>query len=481
MTSGRERTGLAATLWNGPPRPPDGIALFLFALALRAVVVAWGAERFPPVDDGRFYDIVAGRIAQGLGYTWLWPDGTVTYAAHYPVGYPALIGGLYAIFGAAPVAAMALNAVVGAWGTWAVHRVASDMGRRGPALLAGLVAALHPGFLFYTPALMTEGVTAALLAVLAAWAVIARERSGRRRLAWLLAIGVLSGVVALIRPQTVVLAPVYGAFAAGRGLKARLGGAALASAIALLACAPWTLRNCARFDRCVFVSANGGWNLLIGSAAKATGRWVPIDELGVPEECRTIFGEADKDRCFGEAAVRNVREEPLRFIGLVPKKLAATFDWWGAPGHYLNASNGGVVDSRTKIGLGVAGALVERLVVLFALLGIGRAGGPRRLARALVALLGIGWLFHEHAWVAYVLLVVGGALAGVRQLAQRPGLAFGVSVVAATALTHAVFFGDGRYGLVTGLVLVALGAEAFHPQNGTLREVLSTALRRARR
>ena len=73
-------------------RPGDGLWVFGAALVLRAFVAAYGAGRFPPADDGGFYHVVAQRIALGLGYTWLWPDGAVTYAAHYPVGYPALLG-----------------------------------------------------------------------------------------------------------------------------------------------------------------------------------------------------------------------------------------------------------------------------------------------------------------------------------------------------------------------------------------------------
>lgn len=450
--------------WRDSPSPRDVWWCVALGLAARLGVVAWAGADFPPADDGHFYHVVATRIAQGLGYTWLWPDGAVTYAAHYPVGYPALIGGVYAALGADVRWAMALNALLGAASVWAVHRVAAETGLRGPALVAGLVAALHPGFVFYTPALMTEGVTAALLAITAAVAVMARRASGRR--AWLLfaAVGLLSGVTCLIRPQTIVLAPVFGAFAVSGRVRARLLAGVAAAAVALVVCLPWTARNCARLERCVFVSANGGWNLLIGSAEKATGRWVPLDVLGVPPECRTVFAEAEKDRCFGLAGLRNIREAPGRFLALVPKKLAATFDWSGAPGHYLNASNPTRFDYDRKITLGVVEALVERLVVLLGLVGVARARGPFPRARLVLAGIGAAWLFHEHAWVAFVLLVAAVALGGARLLA-RPGATFGASVVAATAVTHAVFFGDGRYGLVTGLVLVMFAAEAFHPDN----------------
>jgi len=130
-------------------RGGDALFVLAAALAARVPLVAYAGTRFPPADDGSFYQVVAGRIAQGLGYTWLWPDGAVTFAAHYPVGYPALVGLFYAVFGSHPVVAMALNAALGAAAAVSAHRLAAASGaeRRG-ALGAGLAAALLPGLLF---------------------------------------------------------------------------------------------------------------------------------------------------------------------------------------------------------------------------------------------------------------------------------------------------------------------------------------------
>lgn len=58
--------------------------VFVVALAVRAIMVAWAHGRFPPSADGVFYERFAERLASGLGYTMAWPDGAVTYAAHYP-------------------------------------------------------------------------------------------------------------------------------------------------------------------------------------------------------------------------------------------------------------------------------------------------------------------------------------------------------------------------------------------------------------
>ena len=40
-------------------------------------------------------------------------DGAVTYAAHYPIGYPAILSVFYALFGSAPLVAMLVNAAFG--------------------------------------------------------------------------------------------------------------------------------------------------------------------------------------------------------------------------------------------------------------------------------------------------------------------------------------------------------------------------------
>ena len=106
--------------------------LFGLALGLRLLVVAFAHDRFPPADDGSFYHAVAIRIAEGAGYTWVWPDGVVTHAAHYPVGYPALLGVFYALFGATPLNAMLVNALLAArsW-SWVFTRARSASARCG--------------------------------------------------------------------------------------------------------------------------------------------------------------------------------------------------------------------------------------------------------------------------------------------------------------------------------------------------------------
>ena len=90
---------------RGRPSGIDALGVFGVALLARMSVVWWASTRFPPAEDGHYYDVLARRLASGAGFTWLWPDGAVTFAAHYPVGYPALVAIAYAVLGASAAAA----------------------------------------------------------------------------------------------------------------------------------------------------------------------------------------------------------------------------------------------------------------------------------------------------------------------------------------------------------------------------------------
>lgn len=446
-------------------RESDALWAFLLALGVRVAIALWAGSRFPPVEDGRFYQTLATRLAEGRGYTWQWPDGVVTFVAHYPVGYPALLSVAYRLFGNAPLVAMLFNAAIGAVAVIAVHQLAAEAAGRWGALFAALAVALHPALTLYTSAVMTEGVTAALLACAAWLVVVARRRRGPARLGILLALGALFGVATLVRGQSLLLAPLFGVFAAprpgsGRGARAVLGSVAVTTLACVLVVAPWTARNCSKMDRCVVVSANLGWNLLIGATEGATGTFVPIQGESVPAECRTVFGEADKDACFTQAAVREVIERPGRWLALIPAKLSHTFEYCGAAGWYLHAANPTAFPDPAKLRLGVVETAWQRVLMALGLYAMARVPGRRSRARRVLAIGGCLALLGPFGFVAYLALGAG-ALALGAELREHVPLGLAAAAVGATALTHAVFFGAGRYSLPVFALTAALAGTAW--------------------
>jgi len=444
-------------------RARDSIVVLAVALAARVAVAAWGWSRFPPIADGAYYHRFADRLAHGLGYTTAWPDGTVTFAAHYPVGYPAMLAVAYAIFGSKPGVAMMVNAFVGALGALAAHRFALREASARASLLAGLAVALHPSLVFYTPAVMTEAVAASLIVVALALAPHGKTATKKMYVARIVAMGIAFGIAVLVRPQIALFAPVLAFVIAPRAsLGARAASAAVALGALLATVAPWTARNCVRMNRCALVSVNGGWNLLIGVETE-NGSWT---ELRTPDACKEVWDEAAKDACFEKSARAEIAAHPLAFAARAPKKLAVTFDAFLAGPWYVHASNPKAVGERAAFVLGSIDLVASRAFLIAALAAsaplfrfrVRRRKWRTTAPRVALALAGIAFAAARAAWPAYIALAIASLISDRAERASPIRRACGV-VLAATLATHAVFFGAGRYGLLVA-PFVALGAFA---------------------
>jgi hypothetical protein len=215
-------------------------------------------------------------------------------------------------------------------------------------------------------------------------------------------------------------------------------------------------------EQCALVSVNGGWNLAIGTQT-TSGAW---QEMTVPEACREVFAEAAKDACFGRAARQVIAASPLAWLARAPAKLRVTFDYFGAAPWYLHAASAERFPYNAKVALGAVETIASRLLLIGALVAVGRLEGPRRLARLVVAALGLVACFVVAASVGYVACGLAILLLGPRALARLPVIVpTTAAVLLTTAATHAVFFGAGRYGLVvvpfvTALAFVRLAAKA---------------------
>ena len=446
----------------------DAWLVFLLAFFARCGACFWGFDRVPPTADGAFYHVVAQRIAAGEGYTWLWPDGAITYAAHYPVGYPAMMAPIYWLFGPHPGWVMLENAVVGALGVWAAHQLCVRLlgalnlaHSRRSALFSGLLLALSPTLILYTPALMTEVCVGAVVTGATLLTVQLRDRwssvSKGKRVLGLVGLAGLIAFSCYLRPQTILLAVVLGALLKSSWLQ-RFKYGLLLTGMSLLLVAPWTVRNCERMDSCVFVSANGGWNLLIGTYPDGHGAWIGIDGERVPPECREVFSESGKDECFGQAGKRRVLAAPLAWLSLVPQKLRATLDHSAAGAEHLRAS--GAIDDEAKWKLQVAEYTWQRFFSVFVLVGVAGVMGSTlpswlRILGVVVGLLGFLGAGAWFAWLVVLVLVVCNP-----SFLVRPAVGAGAGVIASTLAVHAVFFGAGRYSIpmwYAAAPLVAVG------------------------
>lgn len=473
-------------------RAEDGfftLCAFLTALVPRLyVALVWARE---PVWDGHYYHFGATRIAEGLGYS---EDVIIAGVpvwkpwCHYPVGYSAFLGGLYRVFGSDLWVAPVANAVVGALTVALVHRLARRWLSSGRARLAAVLTALHPGLILYTAVVMTEGLSALSL-VLIAWLAVAVPKP-----VWAgLASGVALGLGALVRPPTLLAGPLL-LFLFRDRLRASRRRVLTVTAVAALASVgaivPWTIRNCTVMDGCALISTNGGWNLAIGALTE-TGRF---RTLTAEDGCPVVTGQVQQDRCWGELGRSIIARDPSAWLALVPKKLAHTYNHESFAVGYLSEAHPELFPGEQRERVRATTTFFHHALMLaaaFAGIALVFPGAAtlrairaepgsvlsRLSLRALVQpALALGLL----AWVAHGLsdpehplfwLIVVAPLCVWLPLPNAPfknGVALYLTgLVLVTSLTHAVFFGEDRYHIALSPVLCVLAAAALRRPAGS--------------
>jgi len=491
-------------LWQSPVLFVAGLFAVGFTLRL-ATSAALAAE---PVWDGHYYDFGARQIAKGFGYAdEVIRDGHLRWHpwCHYPVGYSAFLAAFYIVFGTGAFVAHVANAFVGALVAVATYSLAVTALSPARAKIAAILVAIHPGLVLYSALLMTEPLSALLtISAFAASAHLARTQAhaqphAQSRLSnafMAIAAGALIlGVAALVRPQALLCAP-FLAFvirpSPGATFRHTLGrrtlGAIAACCIAMIPIAPWTARNCRVMDGCALVSTNAGWNLAIGAFPRATGRF---ETLRATDGCREVTGQVQQDRCWYHFGLAHIKEAPGRWLSLIPKKLSYTFDQESFAIEYLHEARPEAWPESRRAEARTALTTLHRALLAFSLfawlsprLPSTTAQTPRGARASKLALLfqvtltfgttvAIVVLFRSDD-PAFWPVAIASCILPWLPLPGRPethaSLRMAVSLIATTAMAHAIFFGEDRYHIVATPVFCVLAAAAFRrpPPSGAL-------------
>ena len=297
---------------------------------------------------------------------------------------------------------------------------------------------------------MTEAVAASVLVLLASFALFLRDTARGWR--WRLVLGLFGALLVLIRPQLLPMLPLLGAASvavpsevSGRGAwLRRLSGAARGVARRIGLLRALDLAQLRKMDGCVFVSANGGWNLLIGTLPEGRGSFAPIAGATVPPACREVFGEAGKDRCFGHAGAERIRSAPAAWLELAPQKLGQLFNHNAVASSYLRPPIRPWSPTRSASRSRRSRRCTRGCCCW------GHASGccaSRRLVRKRLLALAAAFTLSPWGYVAQLSLLGG-------LLAERPDRAAGRSCSwlrvcsGCASVTHIVFFGAPRYALI---------------------------------
>jgi hypothetical protein len=373
-------------------------------LGLRlAWLQGWPTE---PVADFAWYLDRAREIASGRGYQW---EGRPT--AYWPVGWPGFLGAALTVFGPSLAAAKAVNLLLG----WLLCALAAVLawrwsGSRWAAALAAAWCAVHPVLIGYSSILASEPLFSVLLLA----ALLAKQAPVS---------GIWWGAACLVRPQALLFLPIMGLLRA----RCRLQWTGRASLACLIVISPWLVRCLATHKSFIFISANGGENLLIGALGDGYVRPKTLarDAASAPEEARL-------DREMRAEAARLIAGDPAGWIAKAPSKLARTFAEAGDAPYWAAQTRSEISPPARNVGqqrylayLGLCQAFLwahPALWMLALAAAITKKGAALRLPLSLLAAQGLlAAAFFGNPRFGFPMIPLAGAagFAGAAVLAQR--------------------------------------------------------------
>jgi 4-amino-4-deoxy-L-arabinose transferase-like glycosyltransferase len=395
--------------------------LVLAGLGLR---IGYAVEQpgTPPPDADAYARIAENLYRDGSFDTR--PDGVgheVQPSSAYSPGLPLFVAGVYWASGGVHLTlALVLLAILGAGAIPLAYLLGRRFGGPPAGLLAAGAIAAYPALLEYQGLLLTEPLAAFLLAAALVLFFSAAERSsgtaegaGAGALwAWL-GTGALLGLLALVRPEYLLLAlglpllwaarewsrrlsPPYEEKVAAPAVLVPVGLSILATCLVL---APWTIHNVVELDRFVPISTGGGKALFIGTNLESDGDSVqlredllaerpalrarleaegPVDdpdrlvlERLLERVAAASYPDLETDAALGRLGRQNLEDgvtaEPLRFAGMMAGK---SYDTW------TDAARGVMLDQPWRT--------LQLAIVVLALAGVAALALRRRRFEALV-------------------------------------------------------------------------------------------------
>ncbi|MBU1984581.1 glycosyltransferase family 39 protein, partial [bacterium] len=253
--------------WPGWPYVLVGLAVILRLAHIynsRTNPTFWA-----PAVDPAWYDEAAFNILRGQ-----WGPFPLFRA---PL-YPALLAGMYGIFGHDLAAARILNVAVQGAAIWALWRVGRSYFAPAVGILAAALLAINGTAIYFAGEILSTS-TELLAAVLGLWATLRLTRDVRPTAVFLC--GLSWGLAAITRPNFLVCFPVVLAaiwFVQYRQLSAtsrRLPTLALSFLVwfvaAFVPILPVTAANAIKGGEFVLIATQGGVNFWIGNNPESTG------------------------------------------------------------------------------------------------------------------------------------------------------------------------------------------------------------------
>ncbi|MBU1651788.1 glycosyltransferase family 39 protein [bacterium] len=203
--------------------------------------------------DAVEYDYLGWSVANGHGYTDR--EGNPN-SIRFP-GYVFFLTVIYFLFGRHHEIVLVIQAFIGVISPLLIYAAARHLFSEKVSRIAGILAAIHPVWIWYVGWLMTENIFMPLLNALIYLTVRMRRNANWKQLALM---GILIGGLGLTRGIGLPfwgIIPAYVFFKSGNGFGNRFKQAFIVWAFALLTLTPWTIRNYLNYDQIMLPSSEG--------------------------------------------------------------------------------------------------------------------------------------------------------------------------------------------------------------------------------
>lgn len=269
-------------------------------LIVRLLLLVWFSGEPLRIFDEGDYNALAVNLLDGRGYTL---DGQHATSLRPPL-YPAVVAGVYAVFGVENYQAVrVLQTLISLASVALVYLLAVEIYDRRTGLWAAGLFCFYPSMLGHNNLLLTETLfTFWLVAVCLAVAWFLRRRS----IGYLALAGVLIGLGASTRSILWLSPPLLAVYVLALGrisFRRRLAGVTLLIGAFAAVIAPWSIR-CSRLEEVpVVIDTMGGQNFMMGNY-----EYTPLDRAW---DAITQSG----DRHWGAVLLASEPEGPLRTLG----------------------------------------------------------------------------------------------------------------------------------------------------------------------
>jgi 4-amino-4-deoxy-L-arabinose transferase-like glycosyltransferase len=353
-------------------------------------------------------------------------DGSCCFD-HRPTGYPIILAGAFALFGAGPTVIEGLNLGFAAVTTWLVWEIGRAGWNRRVGGVAAATYALVPSQVLFVLVPLTEPMFTMIIAAAVRLAIVV----DRRTLLAAAGAGVLLAAAQYIRSTAValLLPVVVLPLLSGERWWPSIRRGALATAVFVALMAPVIAHNLSAHGAVsVSTSSYGGWSLYVGANQEHGGQWNAEDAsrfAGFPGD--TWWARSEH---AGRLAIDRIRDDPPGYLRLMATKLETLWQ-------------------------------DEQYAAAYAF----ATGPPTRIVH-------VGWLTSQLAWTALALLAVAGVVGDIRR--PRPATLLIGMIVAVVTVSHLFLEVHGRYhaSLVPLLgILAAAGIQVILGAARTARAV----------